>query len=423
MSQQSPNNSGEPSLLHRATLNLPTVLICLIIFFSLLPKNERLSIGSGNFNVGVIDIVSFICLVILIKKKGVFRSLPKEVMLILSYLSIATISIVFSAAPVETLKAIFKIIEAAVIFLFAYFYSAHIPPYALALAAILGAGLSMIMIDPLSGDSKIYSAGFFLVSFFFLVFSLENKKRGKKVAGLQLVSILFFTLGFILFPKKGAIVGFLISFSYLLFSGAIKVGRLKWFFALVAGLILVIQFSSSLNPGISSQLSEVALFASGEKVEDASNMYMRALLVVSTPLVLLKSEYLGFGASVTLGGLGNNLYILMTSISNSVFDFVPTSRILHPASNAFSDNLYFTLVAELGVLVLLPAFFLMQLLRRRIRNAFLFSYILFVLIFSFSSIDVGIYRGFQITFLNALLYGIVLNRSSSSVVRVPYKGL
>ncbi len=390
-------------------MTFPSLLICLIVFFSFLPKNNSMSVGSGNFNIGVIDILAFICLLILIQEGGRnLRSIAPELKLIFSYFVVAIVSVSFSASPIDTFKSILKIVEAFVIFLFAYSYSVKTLPFIL--AAISGAVVSIFMIDAFSGDSKIYSAGFFLASFFFLVCAIIDDRFSKKTKFIfQVTSILFFLLAVIFFPKKGAVIAFFIAFGYLLVARSLRVDRLKWFILILVALIPILQIASWVNPGVSSQLSEISLFASGEKVEDASNMYMRVLLVISTPFVMLNSEYLGFGASVTVGGLGHGLFSLMTSLSTYVFDFVPTDRILHPGSNAFSDNLYFTLAAELGFFVLLPACFLILLLKKRISSPVVFSYCLFILIFSFSSIDIGIYRGFQITFLNAILYGLLLN--------------
>lgn len=392
------------------TVTFPCVTVCLLLFLSIVPKAAWNSFGSGTFNIGMIDIVVGIAVTYILLDIHRTSQIKPEMNFIFAYLAVAAFSVIFSVSPLETIRGTIKIVEAVFIFIFAYRY--RVSNNKVIAVAIIASLITVAILDRASTDSKVYSSAMLFMSLYFILVAISSNTPGKCNILHQVVSLFFIILGLILIPKKGAVLGILLALVYLYWVGSFRIRRFK---TLLIGLILFILAGISLSlfsEGAKAQLDEFTLFASGSQVEEASSMYMRLLLVVSTPTILLNSDYIGFGASTFTGGIGNKLVDILTAISVKFFDFTPTDRILYAGGNSFSDNLYFTLAAETGVLCLVPLWFFGRMVVKRMKdNPVLMAYLILILVFSLSAIDLGIYRGTQIIYLNALLYGMLLQHS------------
>jgi len=387
------------------------IIAFFLAFLCFIPKGVAGTIGFGTFNIGWMDLTILLTVMYLISSNGfTLKSFSSKYDrdFIVAIVLIAMISAVFSSHPLVAIKNILKLIEAVIVYLF--FCHINARSFWIILCGLLtGALVSLFFLDFHLSDSKIYSASYLITGIGLLLIAMreDSKKTLKFRYYLFFMVFIFVFLSFLTYPKKGAVLAFVVAIVLLFLFKQIKINKVSiLIIVLVVASIFIFPY---LNPRTHNQSEEVVSFLSGEQNEYTSSLYMRGLQYLLIPKLILHPTSVGYGTSQLIGGIDSQLYADMKTISLEVFGFVPYHAVFHIGSNIYSDNLYVTLAAELGLLSLLLLFFLIRVLKNYYTHDKLtFIYIISILVFSVSTIDIGIYRGTQIFFLNPLLFAFII---------------
>jgi hypothetical protein len=400
--------TGPASVSSGLKLGVRPILFFLMSVFSFFPKDQQAVVGSGTFNIGVIDLVAVGLLFILVAKRGLtFRFLNRaDRNLSVAFFVAIMISAYFTPYPYFTVKAIIKVVEALVI----YFALIEVPdsmrPF-IHRSLLAGAVLSLFFVDSRSTDSKIYSAAYMAASLYMLLQGLRNRSGSKGLVPQEmLMALAFFCISFLVYPKKGSVIAYLGACLMLVPLGVVKV-RLKT--VLIVGVLITLAFFvATSNQAFLHQFNAIRTFTTSEGEGDPQSLMIRYLQFLVIPTILRHGAPLGYGYSQAPAGIDQNLYDIIYNVSYQVFGFAPGDIVFHVGSNYFSDNLLFTLAVELNWLnypVLL--FLLWSCWHYFRRDKFTFVYIAYILVFSISDIDVFIYRGTGIFYLNAALFAML----------------
>ena len=389
-------------------LTLQTVLAFMMGVLCFLPKDMQVIAGKGSFNVGAIDAAIMVAAGLAIFRDGkTLRFATRyDKDIILAFLASAMISLLFARMPYYSIKSFFKIFEA--VFVYLYFLGVQERQERVVYAGLLvGALITLAVSDPHSSESKMVSSALMLTSVFFLLRGMRPNGLTVNPGGWRLepiLSIVFLAFSFLMYPKKGAIVAYLGCIVMLACFRMIKV-RLWNVAALIAlGIPALIYISK--KAAFTDQFDAVDSFLTGDGEGDTQSLYIRTLQWMVIPSIFKNFLILGYGYSQSRMGIDENLYTYFSNLSMRVFGFQPNSIIMHVGSNFFSDNAYFTLISELGILIFLPAYFVLRALFHYFRtDKLVLIYLCYVIVFSISLVDLVTYRGNGIFFLNALLFG------------------
>jgi hypothetical protein len=403
-----PEAAGPGSALSGLKVGVRPILFFLMSVFSFFPKDQQAVVGSGTFNIGVIDLVAVGLLFILISKHGLtFRFLNRaDRNLSIVFFAAILISAHFTPYPYFTIKAIIKVVEALVIYFALIEAPASMLPF-IHKSMLAGAVLSLFFVDSRSTDSKIFSAAYMAASLYMLLQGFRNRSGSKGLIPQEmLMAFAFFCISFLVYPKKGSVVAYVGACLMLVPLGVVKV-RLKTILIAVS-LLTVAYFLATANEAFLHQFKAIRTFTTSEGEGDPQSLMIRYLQFLVIPTILRHGPAMGYGYSQSPAGIDQNLYDLIYNVSYQVFGFAPGDIVFHVGSNYFSDNLLFTLAVELNWLnypVLL--FLLWSCWHYFRRDKLTFIYIAYILVFSISDIDVFIYRGTGIFYLNAALFAML----------------
>lgn len=387
-----------------------TLLTFLIGVFCFIPKEFQGLVGAGTFNIGVIDLLILVCLVLLAaSERLVFRfSNRPDMYAILAFFFSITASLAFTEYPYFTIKAISKVAEATVLYL--YFVKRVVnDPRPFLLGLVSGAVISLFLINRGSTDSKIHSAAYMVASIYFMLAWASGRRTLIRPFGWPaeaIISGLLFFLSFAAYTKKGAMLSFLVAILLLHATGMVRL-RIRNMIALSLSVPFFLFLVAS-NENFSHQMLSLGSFLSGGREGGADSDYVRVLQFLAIPYMMKTGTILGYGYSQAGIGIDEGMYAYFVNIARDAIGFVPRQGLLNVGSNFFSDNIYVTLFAELGFLCLI----LLAVLCRSLwfywkRNRALFIYIVCLMVFSVSIIDIFIYRGTGIFFLNACLFALL----------------